>query len=80
MVCAAQRSKHTTHAENHSLVEWREFPLYALCMPIPGKPMNLLMKSHLEGFEKHLSLLLSPYFSSLERVDSSTDGPVLIAA
>lgn len=72
--------KHSTNAENHSLAECRGFPLYALCMPIPGKPVNFLMKSHLEGCKKRLSLLLSPYFSSLKRVDSSTDGPVLMAA
>lgn len=38
------------------------------------------MKSPLEGCEKHRSLLPAPYFSLLERADSSPDGPVLVAA
>lgn len=80
MVCAAQRSKYSTQAENHSFAEWKEFPLYALCMPIPGKHVNSRRTNHLEGCEKHLSLLLSPYFSSLKRVDRSIDSPILMAA
>lgn len=79
MVCAAGEAS-APHTENHSLVEWRGFPLYAVCVTIPGKPVNFLMKSHLEGCWKDFSMTLSPDFSSLKRVDSSTNGSRLMTA
>lgn len=78
-MCAAREAS-APHTENHSLVEWKGFPLYALCVSIPGKTVNFLMKSHLEDCGKDFSLTYCLDFSSLKRVESSTNGPTLMTA